>query len=383
MRTAAPWYFIYVLLATASIAYYFAGYKRPDVAPPPPKLSQALQVLDFVLVWLGAMLRSASLSARTVGAVAGTIFFLTTSATLFFLHRNRARWKSYYPWLLLAAFSMGSGLVTAVGRVNIGIDLVFNTSFDGFSSMRYNATSVFAYVAMIGMLFNLSRDAFQFDLVWRSRGLVAASALCTFLGLAWIYTWSEERTRIPLFQQNRERARAAVIWSSALPTNPEMFAAYPYPNGISERIEELKRLHLLKIPNVTERVAQMISSAPPPAGLDAGNIDSGNLEEGHKLRIAGWARNPNRNFKADYVVLGWNEPGGAFHPFTALATGNRRPDIVQAFKSDSMKNAGFAQTVDLSKIPAGSMDIMGWSIDLKSQEAFPMSGSFHLERPTP
>jgi len=381
LRAAAPWYVVYVLIAAATILYYFSGYKRPDVAPPLPKFSQALQVIEFVIVWLGAGFRSASFSARTVGAVTGTILLVTISATLLFLHRNRAQWKSYYPWLLLAAFSINSRLVTAVGRVNIGVDLVFNTSFDGFSSMRYNATSILEYVAIIGMLYHLSRDRVLIDPAWRSRARIAASILCTLFGFAWICTRSDERTRLPLFQQNRERARTAVIWSKVLPANPEIFAAYPYPEGFSARVQEMKRSHLLKLPNVTDRLAQTISSVPQPAGLDAGYIDSGKLEEGNKLLIAGWARSPNRNSKADYVVLGWRQSGEAFHPLTAVATGGRRIDVVQAFNSNSMKDAGFGQTIDISKLPTGPLEIMGWSIDLESQEALSLSGSFHLERP--
>jgi hypothetical protein len=380
MRGAVPWYLVFAFIATVSIVSYFVGYKRPDIAPPPPKLSQTLQIIDFIIVWLGGVLRSSSLSARTAGTVVGVVFLLTTAVTFRFLYRNKARWKFYYPWLLLAAFSLASGFVTAIGRVNIGVDLVFNTSFDGFSSMRYNATSVFAYVAIIGMLLNLHNDSIRFGLAWRSRWLIAGSILCTLLSIAWIYTLSDERTRVPLFQQNRERARVAVIWSRVLPDNPEIFAAYPYPKGFSGRVEEMRRLHLLNIPDVTEPVAQLISSVPQSIGIEAGYIDGGRLEDGNKLRIAGWARNPNRNFKADYVVLGWREPGGAFHPFTAVATGNRRPDVVEVFKSDSMKNAGFEQAIDISTLPRGPLEIKGWSIDLKKKEAFPMSGSLRLER---
>ena len=109
-------------------------------------------------------------------------------------------------------------------------------------------------------------------------------------------------------------------------------------------------------------------------------MDSGSLEDGHKLlRIAGWAGNPNRNSKADYVVVGWHQPGGAFHPLTAIATGSYRPDVAQVLKSDSMKNAGFEQTINISKLPRGPVELLGWSVDLESQEAFPMSGGLHLD----
>lgn len=380
-RRAAPWYLVFVAIAAVSVAYYFNGYKRPDVAPPPANLSQAGQVLDFLIVWLGAPLRSTWLSARTAGTAAGVVLLLTTAPTLGFLYRNKARWKSYYPWLSLAAFSLASGLVTAIGRVNIGVDLVFNTSFDGFSSMRYNATSIFAYVAIIGMLLNLHSDTIGSSFPGRSRWLVGASILCTLLGIAWIYTLSDEQTRVPLFQRNRARARAAAIWSRVLPDNPEIFSAYPYPEGFSNRVEALKRLHLLKLPEVAEPVARMISSVPQPIGIEAGNLDIGRLEDGNKLHVAGWARNPEENRPADYVVLGWEEGANSLHPFTAIKPDGKREDVARVFKSPSILHAGFDQEINVSKLPRGPLTLRAWSIDMKRQRAFPMDGSVRVELP--
>jgi hypothetical protein len=380
-RRAAPWYLVFVAIAGISIAYYFTGYKRPYIAPPLPKLSQAAQVSDFLIVWLGAPLRSTWISARTAGAAAGLILLLTTASTLCFLYRNNARWKDYYPWLLLAAFSLASGVVTAIGRVNIGVNIVFNLSFDGFSSMRYNATSVFAYVAIIGMLLNLHSDTIRSSFAGRSRWLVGVSILCTLLGIAWICTLSDEQTRVPLFQRNRARARSAVIWSSVLPDNPEIFAAYPFPEGFSNRVNALTRLNLLKLPDVTEPVARMISSVPEPIAIEAGFLDMGRLEDGNKLHVAGWARNPEQNRPADYVVLGWEEGANSFHPFTAIKPGGKREDVARVFKSPSILNAGFDQEINVSKLPRRPLTLRAWSIDMKRQRAFPMRGRVRVELP--
>ena len=96
------------------------------------------------------------------------------------LRSNKERWRNYYPWLLLLALALSSGALTAVGRVNLGIDLVFNTSFNGFSSMRYNASSVFAYVAVIGLVFNLYEDRIRFQTALQNRFLTSATALSCY-----------------------------------------------------------------------------------------------------------------------------------------------------------------------------------------------------------
>jgi hypothetical protein len=186
---------------------------------------------------------------------------------------------------------------------------------------------------------------------------------------------------VPLFQRNRARARAAVIWSRVLPDNPEIFAAYPYPEGFSNRVEALKHLHLLKLRDIAEPVARTILSIPQPIGIEAGYLDIGRLEDGNKLHVAGWARNPEENRPADYVVLGWEEADNSFHPFTAIIPDGKREDVARVFKSPSILNAGFGQEISVSKLPRGPLTLRAWSIDMKRQRAFPMGGSVRVEVP--
>ena len=69
-RTAClSWSAIYLLLGVASIAYYFVGYYRPPVAPPPATFRQIPQVVDFLIVWLGANFRSGAVNARVAGVI--------------------------------------------------------------------------------------------------------------------------------------------------------------------------------------------------------------------------------------------------------------------------------------------------------------------------
>lgn len=373
-------YLAYVAVGTASTVCYFIAYRRPDIAPPAAKLSQIGQILEFLVVWLGAPLRSPFLNAHIAGAAVGWALVTAIAPSMLFLHRNRDAWKNYYPWFALAALSLASGTAAAIGRLNLGLDAVFETGFNGVSSVRYHLTSVFAYVATIGLLSRLYRDWFQSSRSWRARFLTYITILTTLLGVAWVCLLSAEWTRVHRFQENRRRARTAVIWSKALPDNPDIFFAYPYPAGFSGRVEEMKRLRLLRIPDVSERVLQAILSVPPPTEILAGYIDSGRIEDGDKLHIVGWARNPEQNRPADYVVLGWNE-GANFHPFTAISTGRTREDVAEVFKSPSIRNAGFDQEINVSKLPRRPLVLRAWSIDIMRQQVFPMSGSIRLELP--
>lgn len=376
-------YVTYSSIAVVSVICYFVGYQRPAIAPLAAGLNQIPQVIEFVVVWLGAALRSDAVGALVPGLLATAACCVTLFLSLLFLYRNKTLWKHYYPWLLLIMFSLASGLLTAIGRVNLGTDVVFGTSGNGFlASTRYNATSVFAYFGLVGLLFNLYIDWIRYDQVWRSRFPILITAYCTLFAVAWTFMLSEESARVRRFQVNARRARTAVMWITALPENPELLLAYPYLNSFQQRIEEMHRAGLLKLPPISDRIKQIISSVPAVNNAEAGSLDSCSPLGYGRFRFTGWARNPTRNEPADYVVLGYDAPDQPFRPFTAIPTGHTRPDLVNLFKSVSMKQGGFDQDVDLSKLPTGDLQIKAWAVDLKRQEIFPVGGTLRVAQPS-
>jgi hypothetical protein len=369
------WYVLYVAVATFSIACYFIGYKRPPVAPEPAKLSQLPQAVEFFFVWLGAVVRSPPVNVRLAGVIVAVTSICAIIATLLTLLRNERRWNAYYPWLLLAVFASLSGLITARGRVNLGTNLVFNeANFNGFSGVRYNGTSVFAYVASVGLLVNLYSDFFD-----RSKRRYFSSALivlATLFAVSWIYMFSNESIRVRTFTRNRAKARLAVIWSRALPNNPDLFAAYPYLAAFPKRVEEMRHFGVLRLPEVSKRLVRTIRKAPTTTDFRSGHIDvSASVLRGRLYRIKGWARNPERNSCTDLVIVGWQQREGSFHPFTIISTGRSRPDVTQAFNSPSLSNCGFDEEIDVSRLPKRDIELKAWAVDFRGQEAFPIEGT--------
>ena len=372
------WHAIYLMIGVASIAYYFVGYHRPPVAPPSATFRQMPEVADFLIVWLGANFRSDAVNARVAGLLLWIVIMVAIPSALLRIYRNPTVWKRYYPWLLLAGFSLGSGLITAIGRARIGVDLAFNTEFDGFSGIRYNGSSVFACVALAGILHSLYADAIWLNGPRRVRFILGAAFACVLLGVSWIFLLAHEVRRLPSFKENRERAKLAATWASVLPDNPDIFSAYPQIEGFAQRVEEMKQFGVIKLPPIKETLKTAISLPPSNASDDAGFLDIGRLKEG-RFRIAGWARNPQTNTPADYVILGWQESSDTFHPFTVLPTGVNRPDLVDLFKTRVMSNAGFDREINVSTLPRTPLEIKGWAVDRTKGAAFPLGGALRLE----
>src|SRR5262249_32977925 len=92
-----------------------------------------------------------------------------------------------------------------------------------------------------------------------------------------------------------------------------------------------------------------------------------------RLRVKGWAWLPERNRRADCVVIGWEDPTGVFKPLTVLETGVARPDLRAQRRNPNFYRAGFAHAVPSAKIMPGTVVIKGWAIDLRAQKAWPLA----------
>ena len=378
-RSVVLTYASYAAIAIASIACYFVGYRRPEIAPPLPGLAHVPQLFEFIIIWLGSILRSPLVRPGVSGAVFAVVMIPTVVVSYLHLRTHKERWRSYYPWLLLIAFVLASGALTAIGRVTIGVTAVFNTGFNGFSGMRYNVTAVFAYIAVIGLLFNLYQDRIRRDPVWRRRFLIGLSTCCLLLTGAWIGMFSDESTRVKQFQASRRRARTAVIWIDALPKNPEILLAYPYPDLFWKRVEEMRAAGLIRLPKVSESLREAIASSPVAFTRENGQLELCEPLPPAYSRFAGWVRNPVKKAAADYVVLGWEDAAKSFHPFTAIATGIMRPDVGSTHGAASVK-AGFDQDIETSRLPAEAVTIKAWAIDWQAQQAFPIDGATIVSR---
>ncbi|CAN5674633.1 hypothetical protein BH20VER1_BH20VER1_19870 [soil metagenome] len=368
------YYSAYAVTGILAIAYYFQGYVRPPVSPPPATLTQFPQIVEFLIVWMGALMRIESPNPRVTGTIMAIITAATFLATILHLRRHRQDWPLFYPWLLLLTFSSASGLVTAVGRVNLGVDIVFNTWFFGFSSVRYNANSVILYVANIGLVSALVARALSPAVRTQPRLVVPLTTCCTVFALLWAHMLQEELARLPQFRANRVQAQTAAIWATTLPNNPQIFAAYPYPQRFSKRVAEMLRWSVLRLPTISPGLQQKIATPPLDPKPTAGSLDTVERQE-DKLRAAGWARIPGRNVPADFVVLGWMTAGGEFRPFTALPVGRPRPDVAQALQSDRFTASGFDAVIETAGLPARAQHFRAWAIDFKRQEAFPLANA--------
>lgn len=372
-------YATYFAAGALSVAAYFIGYERPDIAPPVARFSQLPQLLDFFVVWLGEVLQPEIGRARIAGAITLAVFVFAVAFSLALLLKQRLGWRSVYPWVTIGAWAAFSGIVTAVGRVNLGLEAVFRIRFIGFSGVRYNGTAVFCYIAAVALLLHLYFAAVRAQPHLRWRLLTAAAICCVVFAGIWLSEFAAEVARLKLFRQSRQLALTAVRWVDVMPNNPELFFAYPYRNLFRERVDEMERLHVTNFQLAGESLAQAVAATPPTESATGGYLESAAIEPGGVLRLVGQTQGKGDEHAIDFVVVGWEQEPGAFHPFTAVAIRNpQRSNRWPRSDSPKARTSAFNHKIDAHTLPAGRLTLKAWAVDFRSQQAFPMAGSFTI-----
>lgn len=169
-----------VVVSAATVAAYASGWARMPGQPAPVPIAGNLpQIAEYAFTVLGAPIasRDKTLAFRW-GATASALVALSALVVWIVAPRRR---QATVPWLALAAFSIGVGLLTAGGRAGTGMHTALLS--------RYTTFSIPLWIAL-GPLVALALASIP----WRLGRALVLAALLPGLGLAiwhggqsWIY----------------------------------------------------------------------------------------------------------------------------------------------------------------------------------------------------
>lgn len=365
-RRRLAWISIYALAGALSVAAYFIGYHRPSYHPKFASISgRFLDLAHYVVLWSGNYFSTDVASPFPLGIIALTLFFSGVAFVLWTIWQRRD-WRTFYPWLLLGAFSCATVTITALGRLGFGVEQALDN--------RYLAFSRFFYIALFGLYFTIYVSRVRVGSpVIRTLFLTNAGWIIGFLALFWAASYPKNLAVLNEHHQTRMRLLRALEWMEPIPDNPDLALILPFVEPLRNRARYLAEKRVLRLPFVHDPLASAIKQSPPPADGRHGEIESVVLEGKGQLRVTGWAWLPERKRPADCVVIGAVDKAGNFRPMTVLLTGLARPDLRDGKGDRHRYRAGFAQTASTANLPASEVDIRGWAIDLRSQKAWPLA----------
>ncbi len=369
-KAVAPWYAIYGIAAAISIGLYFFHYSRPRLCPEfIVSYKQAGALGGFILRWIGSLFAEHSSDAFLLGLLVTTAFSMLALLGLKSSWQD-GDWRTLYPWLVLEAYGLMSGGVTAAGRLGL-------SRYAGMAS-KYAPVKVFCYVAVTGLAFSVySKLSAQQRILSRAANFYTGAAV-GILAMAWVSAFSRELPILKTIREERKRLALAVQWIPAIPDNPELKLGIAPPARIVDRAKSLSQYDLLRPRFVGERLVNQVEREPPSADSSAGALQTAFFNDYGKLLMTGTAQVPNQRKKPDCVVVGYVTEGHRLTPFAVFRPKFERLERKERFRVADFPSDGFAVAIEASNLPKGALVLRAWSIDMAQQTGFPLAGSINI-----
>jgi len=364
-RTRLLWYLIFALVGAATISAYFVDYKRPPSHP--PFHFGVLQVAHYLILWVGGYFNSPPVSPFAVGVIVLSLLIVSLASAIMIMLLNRGtQWRHFYPWLLISAYALSSGLITAIGRVGFGVEQAL--------SNRYAALSLFVYLGLVGITFALYCYDQDKAVARRRRWIIGVAMVVIALAVpAWAFSLRAGQRLLVRTAQRNARLLCALEWIDVFPTNPDLKLIFPYFNVLRTRAHALASAGLLRCHFVGPRLLNELKKPGPFTDSSHGCLETATVQQ-NSLITSGWTWPSQKG--SDCVVIALRKSTGQLDLVSVLAPDIARPDIARRYGKGTTRAIGFWSNISISTPPQGLIE--AWAVDATSEIAWPLAGAVPL-----
>ena len=367
-RRRIQWYAAYTVVGVISIGCYFTGYHRPSYHPELASVIGSFwELLHYLVLWVGRYFASDFGDPLILGIIA-LLLFAGAIGFAFRAIRRGEDWRTFYPWLLIGAYACATGAITAAGRLGFGVQQALD--------VRYVAFSLFFNIGLFGLYFALYCSCVRSGSpAFRASFLTNAAWTIALFALLWAASYKKTLVVLAAHHKDRVHLLHTLEWIEPIPDNPDLALIFPYVGALKEWVALLEKHRILRLRFVHGSLATAVQQSPPSSDGSHGQIETCNLDSNGTLHATGWAWLPERNRRADCVVIGSEDNKGVFRPISVVETGVARRDLYKEQPNPYIFRAGFVGTVKAaSRLDAGA-PLNGWAIDLRTQKAWPLAGA--------
>jgi hypothetical protein len=373
------WLGFWLLATAACAAFYFWHFRAPTDLPPFAPRKSILDYARYLAAFLGSGLgRSGNENPLGVSIAVGTALLAGYFAALvYFIVRCRDRdyCARFWPWIALGGYSIGSGCLAALGRIEWGVSQALESRYLPFS-LYLAASLVVIATEVAGDLRTTGEPA--------KRRLLVFSAM-VFLGVTYLtLVIFCAVSSLPYFSIRSAAARlgaSGVLFSEALDTSSAIKAGnYPRPFYVRANAEALDRLHLLRTPLVRTIEISKMRHANADEGAADGWIDGLTTGDNGVRAVWGWAVLTSRNRPADAVVLAYADERGDWIAFAHSGAVSSRPDVARTLRSREKIWSGWHAVFSQSAVPPGG-EISAWAVDAKEAKLYRLKSTGRVLNP--
>ncbi|GAB4292136.1 MAG: hypothetical protein Fur0025_27650 [Oscillatoriaceae cyanobacterium] len=364
---------------------YFYDYHKPQGHPnfvlgleTVGKLAQYF--LSFLGGGLGLQVADKGLNQvlTATTTIGGVIIFLFAGVVAYILWHWRDNSLVHHTagWLVIAAYTIISGLITAVGRVGFGIEQSL--------APRYTTFSLYLIVSLIPLVAIICGH-WQHQVKYRQIiTKIAAVFLVTLLLWLQFHTFAYASHQMQWMRQSRLQGKACLMLANiqfhhqCLQQNIYQLLNpdnnYVVNRIFYDRITKLDKLGFLQPGLISTRNIKEI--AAPISPNNSGWLDEMKPQGTDNYQASGWAFLPARRDPADAIILTYEIAGQEPTIFEFNNAGFPRPDVAAQIgyhKNDNF--LGWTAQFPASLLPPGEVKITAWALDATTGKAFQLSGS--------
>ena len=369
-----PWLVAWLAACAFCCAIYFLGYQPPRelpaFAPPKPLLTYLLYILAFLGSGLG---RAGNENPLVTSVAAGAFLLLGYLAALgwgIYRWRDREFWSRMVPWFSLGAYGIGSGVLAALGRIELGV-------LQALAS-RYVAFSLYLVVAMIAFV-----TIFAAERLAAPRASGAKLALFTaavFLAASYltleILCAAAAVSTIHLDSASARVGQGAVLFSQVIDSSDAIRRTnHPAPNVVRQNANALDRLHLLRPSLVRSTVISKLRHADADKINVDGWLDSfAESRQPGMVAARGWAALAGQGRSADSVILAYEREDHEWIVFAISSSIEMRPDVARLHQHPDWLWSGWRVVFRADAVPKGA-NISAWALDAKQAKVYRLGAS--------
>ena len=362
------WLGFWLLACVGCAAIYFWHFHPPPDLPPFAPRKSLFDYVQYVSAFLGSGLaRTGTDRPLVLSIVAGLVLLLGYIAALgysIFHWRDRAYRARVLPWITLGAYSVGSGCLAALGRIEWGVTQALES--------RYVAFSLYLTVAMIALV-----AIFITEFSKNQRGArVRPAVFAATIFLCGIYLTLElwcAVASVPLFRLRSAAARlghGAVLFSQVVDTSETIRKMnYPRATFVRQNADTLDRLHLLRTPLVRTTEVNKLRHTDASAEGVAGWFDGLSVSDKGVATAVGWAVVPGKGRPADCVVLAYESERDEWNIFALSNAVLKRSDVAASLRSADHLWSGWSVVFPRDAVPKGAK-ISAWAVDAKDAKLY-------------
>jgi hypothetical protein len=228
---------IWTTISTIMTFLYWWGLRNEDHHPPMKLfLTQPVEFFKYVSAYPASiLLRDVEEPAFVLGAISCFLFLWMVFATLSRAWRDSKYFWGLVPWIMIGLYAIGTGVVTALGRLGYGWQHALSGRYTTMSTMFFLSFGLLAYT-LITDLANRSETS-------PVRRQIYIGANLFIFALIFFTSWSGVRMlyKFPDFYQKRTHAVEILMKDD---DTTKFGIVFPDPQYVAEKKEILKKFRL-------------------------------------------------------------------------------------------------------------------------------------------